>query len=447
MKYSDTSVEIMLLKTVCETTSETHRSRVLSSLSEEHFVEALPIYKRINTLTSSGKGFPTFTALRKDLVIPDQHRALLSDDTDYFHSPDDIDIGINTLEQYRQGRLLYNSVSAALSKLQTEAPNLPDIVNKLNDTLLKCQPVDNDDMFVISADTAKELAITIEQDLNTQGDDLIPTSFRKFDTITGGLHRKNVMVLASTPGGGKSALALYMAAQQYMMGYNVCYISYEMSEIELRYRLLASISRVEHRLINLKLLTDEQKTIVIDSFLDWSSSFQRGNRFTIWTPSQELDVSDITMRLRHEGYDAIYVDYLGLLKSQDGKPQHEVLGDHTRQAKLGANALNCVYVLLAQFDDESNKIKYSKAITANANFIWTWTRGEMEKKTNIIKINMPKARSSETYEFYLQTDLKVFLFKDYDGVIPTEETEKKKRKKDRGETEEELPTMGELQHD
>jgi hypothetical protein len=121
------------------------------------------------------------------------------------------------------------------------------------------------------------------------------------------------------------------------------------------------------------------------------------------------------MELKGKGYDVVYIDYLSLLYNNPKKAMWENLGEHTRAAKLAANQLDCVFVLLAQLDDETNKIKYAKSIAANANFIWTWEFGDKERESGIIEVKQKKARNAGIYPFYLEVDYSIFSFKDYMG--------------------------------
>jgi len=439
MRLADTSTELTFLRTICDAKEASTRGLALAAVDANHFTGAArEVFDRLKNLLAHGKKIPSFTALKSDLVLSEMARTTIAADGACY-ATDDLQLAATTLEKHRKVRILYQCVVKATNDLAIESPDVDALISQLSNSLQRCHTVSSEDeMHRLSAATAGEWTEKLMADFNNQEDDIIGTGFRKFDSITGGIRRKNVLVMASNPGGGKSALALFMAASQYVMGYNVCYISYEMDSFELMYRLLSSISYIDHAAINLKRLTKEQKRMICERFEEWlQHGSDRGNQFVFWTPNDEHDIPEIAARIKHENFDIVYVDYLGLLKSEPGKAMHEVLGDHTRQAKLCANSLNAVFVLLAQYDDETNKIKYSKAITANANFIWSWIRGEKERKSNIIEVNMTKARNSTVYSFLLQTDLHIFRFSDYEGsLVPTGSKP----------TTEELPAMKELKN-
>jgi len=327
-----------------------------------------------------------------------------------------------------------------LENLNSSKPNIPNVLTVLETVLQKCYASDEE------KDEVKEYSYADKEKLIREADKelsdsslakLIPTGFYEFDRKTGGLVRGNVLVLASVPGGGKSAMALQMALYQYIMGYSVCIVSFEMDTSEIEGRLFSNLSRINHTEINLKKLTKAKKELILTRLGEWLDNGVHGNRFGIWTPKRELSIPQITLELKSKGYDVIYIDYLSLLYQNPKKQVWENLGEHTRAAKMAGSTLNAGIVILAQYDDESNKIKYSKAIVANANFVWAWDYGDKEKETGIVEVKQLKARNSPTYPFYLDTDYSTFSLKDYRGPLPehddiTQDDERnqlKKRKK------------------
>jgi hypothetical protein len=99
---------------------------------------------------------------------------------------------------------------------------------------------------------------------------------------------------------------------------------------------------------------------------------------------------------------------------------------------MAANSLDAVFILLAQLDDETNKLKYSKAIQANANIVWTWEYGDREKESGIIEVEQRKSRNSKTFPFYLETDYSTMTFKNYSGPTPAMYDEPEERGKGKG---------------
>jgi replicative DNA helicase len=421
MKLFDSMVELQLVRTICDTDQ---KALIFSKITTEYFgyTPALEVFNRIVVFLHSGKQVPTSEILKNDLALSEEARAGISNPVFRpFLGEADIETACAILAKYRKARIILTAATNAVEILKQKDPDVDGVVSEMESILQKCHSgLAKNEMMHYSKVNLESLKSEINKDLDRVDTDCIPTGFGKFDRETGGFRRKQVIAMASTPGGGKSAMALQMMISQYLMGFNVCLVSYEMDELEIRYRLLSNCSLVNHRDINLKRLSARQRQIINERFDELITGTHGNNRLTIWTPERELNVPEIALELKPYGYDVIYIDYLSLLKQAPGKQLWEVLGDHARAAKLAANNLNAAMVVLAQYDDQENKIKYSKAIIANSNFVWAWEHGQKEKESGIIEVKQLKARGADTYSFYLQKDFKVFKFMDYFGPSPEE---------------------------
>jgi replicative DNA helicase len=413
---------MQVIRTLCDSQD---RAKYLAKLNSEYFGsdEGIEIYNRILTLVSSGKPIPSSEILRNDAALSANSHAFLSNPDAALLTPDNFDYAFATLEKYRKARILLRTVTDALDNLKQEDPDLDSVTHAMESSLLRCHSgLETDEMYHVTVDRAQQLVEEVRKDLEQEPQDFIPSGFQRFDRDTGGFRRKNVIAIASTPGGGKSAMAEQMAINQYIMGYNVCIVQYEMDNIETKYRMLSCVSKVDHGAINLKRLSQKQRDWICKTFDEFiRSTCTAGNRLTFWTPSRELNIPEIATELKPMGYDIVYIDYLGLLKPYPGKAMWESLGDHARAAKLAANNLNAAMVLLCQYDDQENKLKYSKAITANAHFVWAWEHDNVAKESGIIEVKQLKARNAEVYPFLLQKDFKTMTFQDYSGPAPIRE--------------------------
>lgn len=257
----------------------------------------------------------------------------------------------------------------------------------------------------------------LDESLEGTAEDFMPSGFAYFDREYGGFSRGNVLLLAAPSGRGKSAMMQRMAMLQYMMGLNVLVISFEMTNQELRERLLSSVSKMKHQDIRMKKLIKEQKDLIRKKVKDFIQTGS-GNKLTLWGTSDDMSVPEISAIVSHMNYDVVYIDYIGLLKQPVGKEQHQAYGDIVRDCKLMAKKNKQLVVPMAQLDDETLKIKYSKAIKANCDFIWGWELNQMEKEMGVLKIDQLKVRHGPENPFYLRIDLSVMEFSDYDGPIP-----------------------------
>ena len=435
MQHHDAITEMQIIKTICDVPER--RNALLSQLDVVDFGHptTLQIFNRMMVFIENGKDIPSSNVLAQDQALETSAIQLLQNDhCKLLVSDIDIETSLEIVKGKTKARRLMKVLTDSVSVMSDHNPDVDNVLESLESEIEQCHTKADDSEMVHYSHSNKEILVeNFTQDLTTSDEfDFVRTGFKAFDDRTGGLRRGNVLVTASVPGGGKTAMALQMAINQYRMGYNVLFVSYEMDEIELRYRLLSSVSQIKHSDISLKKIakSKEKMKILMDRFVSWLDQGQkRENTFTVWNPTKELNIHEIGMAAKHGEYDCIYVDYISLLKSNPKKPMWENLGDHARNAKLVANNLKTVFVLLAQYDDEGNKLKYSRAIQANANFVWVWEHGEKEKESGIIEVKQLKARNAPQYNFHLIKDFSVFSFQDYMGQLPEDDPEPSKNPK------------------
>lgn len=418
MKAFDAALEIQALRSILKKPEDL--GAYLGRLNHEYFnsPEASEILNRVVIYINSGKDIPSAELLKNDMALSEAARVALTNEIQTISSKSEMDTVVEILSKYRKARIIQTVIFDALETMKQDNPDVDSVISTMAVGLEQCNVGSSkSEMLHMTPENCEEILADTFEELESEDSDYIPTGFTEFDEKSGGFRKKNVITIASVPGGGKSAMALQMAANQFLAGHKVCIASFEMDEIEVKFRLLSSISEIDHSTISLKRLTKKHKAIIEQKFRDF---LKKGKRLTIWTPSRDLNITDIKMEIKHFGFDVIYVDYIGLLKSDDKKQMWEMLGEHARAAKKAANELDAAMVLLAQYDDQESKIKYSKAIVANSNFVWAWDNSEKERELGIIEVKQLKARNAEVYPFYLQRSMNIMSFKNHKGPIPTE---------------------------
>ena len=141
----------------------------------------------------------------------------------------------------------------------------------------------------------------------------IPTGFKELDEPLSGLKKEDFIILAARPSIGKSAFSLQVAAEIAQRGMSVLYVSPEMSQKQLTYRLLSLMSGVPYmKLIKQAGLTKNEIEMIKDA----------GNKIInlplVIDDSSEQTISSIRpLARRHASppntLDLIMVDYLQLL--------------------------------------------------------------------------------------------------------------------------------------
>ena len=178
----------------------------------------------------------------------------------------------------------------------------------------------------------------------------IQTGFSRFDDMTGGLQRGELIVLAARPSMGKTALALNIALQAAVgpQKFSVAVFSLEMSRDALVKRLLCSAARVDMAKQRAGYLGQHEKTR-----LTLAAEQLRASRLFL-DDSGSASVMDIHAKLRRlraeHGLDLVCIDYLGLIASHR-RTENRVreLGEITRYLKLMvAKELDVPVLLLSQ---------------------------------------------------------------------------------------------------
>lgn len=139
----------------------------------------------------------------------------------------------------------------------------------------------------------------------------IPTGFGKFDSMTSGLQKGDLIILAARPSMGKTALMLNMAVVAAKEGYKIGIFSLEMSAEQLLLRMLSSESHIAHQKIrNASISSDEWVALT-----NTAARLAETRVYVDDTPSLTIrDLRSKARKLKAQGeLDLIIIDYLQLL--------------------------------------------------------------------------------------------------------------------------------------
>lgn len=189
----------------------------------------------------------------------------------------------------------------------------------------------------------------------------VTTGFRDLDTVMGGLHRSDLIILAGRPAMGKTAFATCLAfnsarhfleeAEAGKDRKGVAFFSLEMSASQLAARILSTETQTSsHNLRNGKITTDEFRRIV-----GFASELEKVPLYVDDSPG--LTVSAIHNRARRlksdktKGLGLIVIDYLQLIDDSDSRHQEnrvQSLSEITRRLKIMAKELDVPVLVLSQ---------------------------------------------------------------------------------------------------
>lgn len=424
-------LELQAMKTILTPSSE-WSAKVYSVCKLEFFHHSTTraVFTRLQSLMSSSRTFelPTLDFVLSDAKISPTVRQALSEafegsgstpPVSMVKSQGDFDILVQGLTSLAKTRALYHATHQAASELlDSDDPTLlmKEVTDKLGESLFT---MDDDDELLAQITMGKGYNQAAEDSFTrivrgTFEQQKIKTGFREFDERTGGFHRTNLVILGANSGGGKSLMAVNLLIRQYRLGYSTILCSYEMTDDEVMIRLLSNISEVDMNRLQNNKITPEEIDRLTAAWREFNIvGHEKSKAYHIICPKTETTVPEIGFRVRSMKPDVLILDYINLLSSASGtqEAQWQALGNISREAKLLANKLNCVVILLAQIDDTYN-LRYSKAIKDHANFVMSWIRDEDARNTRVVVIKQQKARNAPVYDWDLHERFDIAQFRD-----------------------------------
>jgi len=172
------------------------------------------------------------------------------------------------------------------------------------------------------------------------------TGFSSLDTVTSGLNKSDLIIIAARPGMGKTSFAMNIATNvaKHSSGKEVVVFSLEMSREQLATRLLSTESKIDSQTLRNGSLPNE----------DWIKlATNAGYLSTL--PIYIDDTGGITVQQmkaklrRTKNLGLVIIDYLQLMDSTSKSDNRVVVvSEITRQVKLMAKELDVPVILLSQ---------------------------------------------------------------------------------------------------
>lgn len=246
----------------------------------------------------------------------------------------------------------------------------------------------------------------------------IGTGITTLDQLTGGFHPGEYVLLIAKSGGGKSIGLLNWATFAQKSGYNVVYVTLEMSHIEIRLRKLSLESGIPYLSLKTQNLTPEQITlqekVLREEIATRTSAFHIVDISKCSVGFIEAQLRQLQQNIK---IDMVVVDYLGLLKPEGyvtNKQGWEVYASISNDLRELARNMKLVVVSAHQLttdgmkksaedDIELEDIALSRRIADPAHtvvgLIWDKTN------QNEMKMCVPKCRGGRIQSVKLSCDL------------------------------------------
>jgi replicative DNA helicase len=177
----------------------------------------------------------------------------------------------------------------------------------------------------------------------------IPTGFVELDSLTGGLHKSELVILASRPSMGKTAMALNVAEHVAInAGTAVLIVSMEMSRVELAQRMFCLRGRIDGCKFRSGLLSVRDRKALVEVSVELSKAP------LYIDDSHSRSVAEIgasARRLRDANLGLVIIDYLQLIQPDSSKdPRQEQVAKISRRLKGLARELAVPVLCLAQLN-------------------------------------------------------------------------------------------------
>lgn len=364
-KLVSTKAELDVLRGMCHKDREVSGT-VLSGVDEDYFYtpEGKELFDYLRTYITENGETPSFDVVLKDRDLSDDAREYFEKSQDDVQTVTDAKTAVKTLNNYRRTRTLYNLAQNIASSLEGESFKVNELLDYASEELLHARQSKNAESNTTRFGLRNNSAALVKDILfGEHSDDLIPTGYKAFDSVNGGFPRGALVTIGANSGGGKSTMAVDMAAKQAEMGYRVLVVPLEMTEREMTARLMAHVTGLDLvDLIQNQRIEPGLKKKALQKMGKWVKQIkEKGGYIYIYSPEGDVTLDEVLASANTYNPDVVIVDYIGLLAGTDGDNQWQELGKIARQGKVNAKATNRVNIFLCQVSDEG-KIKYSRAI-------------------------------------------------------------------------------------
>ena len=385
----------------------THKNKkiagaLLSSVDDSYFYseESVEVFRAIKRHMHEEGEAPTYRLLIEDPDLSEEARSHLRASIATVQTTADATKAARILNKYRQRRGMYNLAEHINAQMQGSRVDMDALLEESATAFNIIRSKKSTTEAFLHFGRNNNSKDTVEHLLyGDRSEDVIPSGFKDFDTVSGGFARGSLVTVGANSGGGKSTLANAMGIKMATRGYKVLMVPLEMSKLEMTGRTMANVTKTNLTKILLQRLATGEKDLVYKRQRRWERKVKEaGGRYTIFKPQEDMTIEEIMAAISAYQCDVVIIDYISLLKGADGDDGWQALGAIARYGKINAEVENRVNVLLCQVGDDA-KIRYARAISEHSSNSWIWVANKESKETGITKIEQPKSRNSLAFPF------------------------------------------------
>ena len=279
-----------------------------------------------------------------------------------------------------------------LSLIEKEEPNLRTgkaDLRELSETIMKCA-----EDRTVKVKPVKDLIIEIIDEMEGKAvKEFFPTGLLKVDrALKGGMHKGEMMTVASETGGGKSIYLVQAALANLMENKSVLFFSLEMKAKDILTRMACNIAGYAVR------EPEDYKNANQQELVKISAALLKLHQLPIEIVDGVSEIDEIEANInRYVGEkraDVIVVDYLQIIACEGSDSREGQISEIARRLKVTALKNNSIMLTASQLNDEG-RLRESRAIGMHSDqVVYIEHKGDKSKLT--IKKNRRGARNYST---------------------------------------------------
>jgi replicative DNA helicase len=303
-------------------------------------------------------------------------------------------------DDYRKHLHKTKAYRDVITLMESEEPNLrtgKTNLKELSETIMKCA-----EDRTSKVKPVKDLIIEIIDEMEGKvKEEVYPTGLLKLDrALKGGMHKGEMMTVASETGGGKSIYLVQAALANLMDGRSVLFFSLEMKAKDILTRMACNLAGYPIR------EPEEYKTVNKDELAKISAALLKLHQLPLEIVDGVAEIEEIEAQInRYTGEkraDVIVVDYLQIISYDRVDSREGQLSEIARRLKLVARTNNVIVLTASQLNDEG-RLRESRAIGMHSDQV-VYVEHIKEKSRLTVKKNRRGARNYMT-EIIMRGDI------------------------------------------
>jgi replicative DNA helicase len=295
-------------------------------------------------------------------------------------------------DDYRKHLHRTRSYRDVITLMEKEEPNLragKTNLKELSETIMKSA-----EDRTVKIKPVKDLIIEIIDEMEGKAvKEFFPTGLLKVDrALKGGMHKGEMMTIASETGGGKSIYLVQAALANLLEGKSVLFFSLEMKAKDILTRMACNLSGYAIR------EPEDYKNANKNELTQISAALLKLHQLPLEIVDMASEIDEIEANInRYTGEkraDVIVVDYLQIIACEGSDSREGQISEIARRLKVAALKNNAIVLTASQLNDDG-RLRESRAIGMHSDQV-VYIEHKNDKTRLVIKKNRRGARNYST---------------------------------------------------